>query len=55
MIGWDVDGTFFAVGIRAREGSFQDGEGTWAEMGVEVDYGKKYVKKKEREWHLPGY
>ena len=36
MIG-DVDGECFAVGMIAREGSFQVCEGMWAEVGVGED------------------
>ena len=31
MIGWDVDGTYLTAGTVTREGSFQGGEGMWAE------------------------
>jgi hypothetical protein len=33
-LGGDVDGTCLAAGMVARVGSFQGGEGTWAEAGV---------------------
>ena len=39
MIGWDVDGACLAAGMVAREGSFQYGEGTWAEVGVSQEVG----------------
>ena len=32
-----MDGAYLAVGLFAREGSFQGSEGTWTEAGVVED------------------
>ena len=36
-MGGDVDGVYISVGMVAKEGSFQGGEGTRAETGVGED------------------